>query len=429
MRKSIWLIVLLCFLAISNIYAQRQWHIVSKWSFYNSAEDMDFFPGSREGLMTLYDTSGNSWLANTVNGGQTWQINTDINRFPHHVQALSCVNSKTAYAAGLEIYKSRDGGQTWDSVPNVHINGAIKRDTTFSHIHFMTEHTGVGSFMNGNVVYMTHDGGCNWNSVYKASDEVEQLNALDSNHIYGRTIFYTIFYSSDGGKTWAETDTTTFNNAFITKIAFKTIDTGYVAAGYIFRTTNGGKTWALDSTLIQVDHSYISLSSLPFSNIQFPDSHTIVLSASLGQATLSSTDNGVHWLLTPYSTFERDSNLMIVADASQAHFFDGTTGAGISSQADCPIYLADSMSGIQPAVIVETEAAIYPNPAHDKLNISARSDIKAMRIYNLLGQAMYAEGEQHSQQAALDIARLPKGAYIIEIRTGNAVESKRFLVE
>ena len=71
---------------------------------------------------------------------------------------------------------------------------------------------------------------------------------------------------------------------------------------------------------------------------------------------------------------------------------------------------------------------IYPNPSSNELNIKIESNLlgSKFRIINSLGQEI-KQGELRSLSSAIDVSKLPKGNYFIQIGTENY--SHQFLVE
>ena len=58
--------------------------------------------------------------------------------------------------------------------------------------------------------------------------------------------------------------------------------------------------------------------------------------------------------------------------------------------------------------------SIYPNPATNRLTITAKFDIKTITITNVLGQ-QYFSGQYNSKQVEADIVELSKGLYIVKV--------------
>lgn len=60
----------------------------------------------------------------------------------------------------------------------------------------------------------------------------------------------------------------------------------------------------------------------------------------------------------------------------------------------------------------------YPNPAEDSLFINNSIEIKNIEIYNTTGQLMFSSNP-YSKNLKLDISFLPKGVYLVEIKSDN----------
>lgn len=72
--------------------------------------------------------------------------------------------------------------------------------------------------------------------------------------------------------------------------------------------------------------------------------------------------------------------------------------------------------------------SLYPNPASDNLNIVASSNIRNIRVMNLLGQQVLSIANVGNEFYTLDIAKLNAGIYIVSITDANgAVNSSRFI--
>ena len=72
------------------------------------------------------------------------------------------------------------------------------------------------------------------------------------------------------------------------------------------------------------------------------------------------------------------------------------------------------------------EISIYPNPASNRLNISAQSTIKSAAIYNLLGkEVMNLEINKNSE--SIDVSNLASGMYLIKYSIDNAIGTAKFI--
>jgi hypothetical protein len=70
---------------------------------------------------------------------------------------------------------------------------------------------------------------------------------------------------------------------------------------------------------------------------------------------------------------------------------------------------------------------VYPNPVKgDILNIANLEEAATYRVFNLMGQEL-AKGKIENN--AVYVGSLKAGAYLIEITSGNATNTKRFIKE
>jgi len=72
------------------------------------------------------------------------------------------------------------------------------------------------------------------------------------------------------------------------------------------------------------------------------------------------------------------------------------------------------------------EAAIYPNPANNELNVQAMTTISNVEIMNVLGQSMGTH-QVNSNNAKLDISSLKAGTYFIRVTIENASKVYKFI--
>ena len=71
----------------------------------------------------------------------------------------------------------------------------------------------------------------------------------------------------------------------------------------------------------------------------------------------------------------------------------------------------------------KTEISIYPNPVNDYLNINSDKKISAISITDLTGKTLF-EGTNLNK---IDVNHLPKGLYLIKIKTDNSESIQKFI--
>ncbi len=73
-----------------------------------------------------------------------------------------------------------------------------------------------------------------------------------------------------------------------------------------------------------------------------------------------------------------------------------------------------------------TTAAVYPNPTHSALNISADKSIESIAVFNLLGQqVLYAQPQNPT--TTLDISSFQEGVYLVKITVDGVVNTSRIV--
>jgi len=72
---------------------------------------------------------------------------------------------------------------------------------------------------------------------------------------------------------------------------------------------------------------------------------------------------------------------------------------------------------------------VYPNPASDYLVIkSAENEMLDLRLSNMMGKAMQVKARQTIQGALIDVSKLPKGNYYLEIMSGSGKEVRQVMI-
>ena len=73
------------------------------------------------------------------------------------------------------------------------------------------------------------------------------------------------------------------------------------------------------------------------------------------------------------------------------------------------------------------EFSVFPNPAHDKINIDFHANTEAGNIYivNILGQEVYSERENqtYSGVKSIDLTPFEKGIYFVKVEMNSKIQS------
>jgi photosystem II stability/assembly factor-like uncharacterized protein len=260
----------------------------------------------------VYSTnSGQTWLpaTTTKSAGKSKEVvEVDPNYDPEKTatstatfQSLSMLNSTTGFACGSKgaIYKTTNGGVSWDSVVTT-----IPVTATLTKIDFVSPQIG-WVFSSGdttNTIFKTTDGGTTWTpqtlgaSVIGTEKKIYGADMIDAN--YGYCVNYTPvpFKTTDGGATWVEQALSDgWTSGYLNSIKMVDTSYGYCVGGgdRVYRTTNGGTNW---------DKMTAFSSGLSHYCIDIVDTNNFAIGSSSG-ITAFTTNGGTSWALHPTNGF------------------------------------------------------------------------------------------------------------------------------
>jgi PKD repeat protein len=97
---------------------------------------------------------------------------------------------------------------------------------------------------------------------------------------------------------------------------------------------------------------------------------------------------------------------------------------------DDSIIVYQKKSGIDNGFISENDVKLFPNPAHDKLNITVNGyKISRTVITDILGKIVYTKNISNQDFMQIPTSALTNGVYCIEITTNNGIARARFVKE
>ncbi len=76
----------------------------------------------------------------------------------------------------------------------------------------------------------------------------------------------------------------------------------------------------------------------------------------------------------------------------------------------------------------EGNTTLFPNPATDRITISSNNIIDEVLIYNNMGQLVYS-GQVNDDQIMVNTSTFVTGMYIVQVRSGQAVEVRKLIIE
>lgn len=105
----------------------------------------------------------------------------------------------------------------------------------------------------------------------------------------------------------------------------------------------------------------------------------------------------------------------------------GVTSFSVTPSADS--YMLFDKLSVSPSTSLSIEdnyisqyVKVYPNPVKNILTIKNVSGLKSITVYNNLGQMVL-----QSKKKQLDVSHLSKGMYVLQIHSGQGIETKRII--
>lgn len=213
------------------------------------------------------------------------------------------VDGSTGYAAGrLAIYKTTNGGATWNLLPAFDPTSGPFGIGDFDfyiqeqHLYFTDANHGISAAWNhwraAEEIIVTNDGGATWTVKHMVNPDnapfqsfeprLRFLDRLSSGTFITGGYRGRILLSTDGGNTWTVSTTNTV--AHLEDMSFIDASTGFAAGQKVLlKTTNGGSTWT------KTDTDYF------ISNIK-AFSATSLLATTEAGIIIRSTDGGQTWV-------------------------------------------------------------------------------------------------------------------------------------
>lgn len=217
---------------------------------------------TKDGWVYVGTANGGVWR--TTNGGGNWEpIMDHENSISMGALALDPNNPDVLYAAtgeyasgnygysGAGIYKSVDGGTTWNLHGLATVGG-------FSKIYVHPKNSDViyaGAVYGGGGFYKSVNAGVTWKRTIKESVSDVSINPNNINELFIGTVGSGIFYSQDGGETWTPKTIPLFNAGRISvqqsnskpNVVYALVDVGGInggaGMGHILVSNDRGDTW------------------------------------------------------------------------------------------------------------------------------------------------------------------------------------------
>lgn len=97
------------------------------------------------------------------------------------------------------------------------------------------------------------------------------------------------------------------------------------------------------------------------------------------------------------------------------------TASGWTASVDCTVLSTISQNQVLPFVY-------YPNPTRNSINISSKTTIDKVEVYNMLGQ-LVKNATPKTNQSSIDISDLSSGQYLMKVATGQSYNTVKITKE
>ena len=132
------------------------------------------------------------------------------------------------------------------------------------------------------------------------------------------------------------------------------------------------------------------------------------------------TVSGLEGELVSFKVFDVNAG-MVAGDALEHLPF---TSNALYGTLDQPYLLHLDANGVDSQ---HDQVHLFPNPTKDKVRLLA-SDIQTVKLFNALGQCLYAEEFDHANQVELDLSAFSAGVYTLTVRTHNGNSSNHQVI-
>lgn len=377
-----------------------------------------------------------------------------------HLNTIYFVNESIGYCVGNNgtVLKTSNGGDLWTSLE-------IESSADFSFLYFTDENKGWVVAPQGEAIYQTDNGGDSFSlfdsSLFGNTDSDKQLTWAIILGAKGNIVAFQSYFSSisqpesgtfhhiitfDGGNTWENfypsvdynlkmeiINESTFYLAATNAAIQKSVDSGtnWEVLGYLNFSINCVTCYKVFD---DEGSSWVSLSyhgeSITF-NFEDDSVQTLVGEPTfLGPASFPVTNIGYFLNGSKlYKSEDQGITFSLLTDElsgiKNLYFVDENIGFVCGNNG--AIYKTTT-GGLSISQTIRKEIKIYPNPAHEKINIEYDNSItiQEIQLFDLSGKIIktYSDGFE-----ALDIQNLAKGNYILKIFSNKKVQAEIIVIK
>jgi len=409
--------ILACLILLLPYSAFSQWQTIFKDSAHYQFNTV-FFLNNDTGFVGGYDytnPANNGVIFRTVDGGQTWDT-TQVQELVLSI-FFTDVSFGICGGDGGADFITTDMGNTWQK------RGSSAPMSDHGFLYFLSPGNGFRTTMQSQIQHSS-DSGLTWQNVFQSGGGsffpgTCRLVFPDPQHGFLAQSRFgqppdsitSISKTSDGGLTWNDLQ---IPNGFYPYSCYFFDSLSGIAAGKygaLSETTNGGITWSPVSTA----------GSMTLYDVAFVDDTIGYLIGgycqydyqgfSTGQI-FQTTDRGQNWTLLPEVFF--DALLKMTFPSDSIGYAVGFNGLIIKiNNANTPLLTSITAPALSLVV------SWYPNPATEYLYSSNREKLP-IEIFNMQGARITVYSIDRSKSGtAINISNLEGGTYIL--RSGDAV--------
>ncbi len=363
----------------------------------------------------------------TTDGGSTWTnanpnpgvINGDV----YNIWALDANNALLTTSPGATfIYRTTNGGTNWTQVftqAGGFIDAIVMTNATTGYAY--------GDPVSARwSLWKTTDGGATWDStgmyLPQAASEAGWNNAMCviGNNIWFGTNNTKVYRSTNGGATGSWTGVTTTGNVSTYGVWFTSATNGLCVGTIVQKTTDGGATWVNAGTPGGTG------------NMTSVGGNGDYYWLSRGNNIYGSSDFGATWTAGGYTGTQALWGTSITTGSPcLAGWSVGATGTVVELNG-VPVAVNDPTSNIPTAYKLEQN---YPNPFNPTTSITFAMPVAGnveLKVYDLLGKevASLVSGNltAGTHVVPFDASVLASGVYIYKITAGSFIDSKKMVL-
>ena len=338
---------------------------LGQWKDWLGADGMESFV-DKSNSNTMYGTIQFGYsLYKTVNGGNSYiYFDPPVSYYGSWVipYEQDPVVSNTIYAGYQRVYKSIDGGLSWDYISQ-------NFGENLNHLKIAPSNNQVMYASNNYNLYKTTTASGNWTALYGFSGYINSIaiHPTDPNKVAVATAGYQkVYVSIDGGANW---------------VSYKKNLPDFSALSLVWQeNANNGLYVGMNYGVYYIDDSFT----------EWQVFNNLLPNVIINELEINTADNKL---------------------------YAATYGRGAWRS---PVY--NSMVSVENTKLISS-ISVYPNPANDIVNISWDKDYKSeIRLFDLQGRIVYfSTNVELLNNHSVDISNLDKGIYFLKISTEKGV--------